>query len=354
MCAVAGAILLVSAAHYGTRAEHFLLHNVFQRLYYVPILMACAWFGLRGGLLAAIAAGGAYAPHIAVHWRHVRAYQTSQALELAMFVGIAFVAGALWDRERRARREAERTAAERDRALRDLETTVETLREADRLATLGTLAAGMAHEIRNPLGAVAGAVDILDQDYPPGHPRREFLEILRAEVDRLSLTAGRYLDLARPRVPEPRPVDVNVAVHAAAELLAKGAERAAVAIEEVYARPAPTALADPAQLHQALVNLLLNAIQSMTGGGRVIVATSSRAEEIRIDVRDFGPGLPDVSAERLFEPFFTLKPGGTGLGLAIARRIALAHGGKLEARQADGGGALFSLSLPSSPAQDPP
>jgi signal transduction histidine kinase len=342
---VIGAAAAVTLAHYGTDPRHTLLHNLYQRLYYVPILLACAWFGLRGGLVAAVACAVLYAPHIVVHWAHDAAYQMSQALELAMFAVVALIAGALSDRERALRTEAEATAVERDRALRDLEETVGILRRADRLASLGTLAAGMAHEVRNPLGAIGGAVEILETDYPPTHPHREFVEILRKEIDRLKGIAGKYLNFARPDPPEPRPLDPNEAVRSAVDLLSKTAARASVRIELRLAPDLPPALADPGQVQQALVNLLLNGIQSMPGGGVLEVDTSLRSGAVEIALRDHGGGLPEGPVERIFEPFFSTQPGGTGLGLAISRRIAESHGGRLTAEPAEGGGARFRLAL---------
>ena len=343
------AILAVSAAHYITDPQHIVLHNIYQRLYYIPVLLACAWFGLKGGLVAAALCAVLYAPHIVLHWGHSEAYQASQGIEIAMFGVIALVAGVLADRERSLRKEAEATAAERDRALKDLEGTVETLRRADRLATLGTLTAGMAHEIRNPLGAIGGAVEILEADYAAEHPHREFVEILRREIDRLNVITSKYLDFARPQKPELRPVDVNEAVRSAVQLVEKSAGRASVRIEMRLAEDLPPALADPGQVHQALVNLLMNGFQAMPAGGVLEVETSAAAGDVRIAVRDHGAGLPDGSVDRLFEPFFTTRPGGTGLGLAMARRIAESHGGGLTAKNADGGGAVFDLILPPAP-----
>jgi signal transduction histidine kinase len=284
-----------------------------------------------------------------LHWGHSQAYQTSQVLELAMFGLIALVAGLLQDRERLLRWRAEQTAAERDQALRDLEGTVETLRRADRLATLGTLAAGMAHEIRNPLGAIGGAVEILDADFPASHPRREFFDILRREISRLNTLSGKYLDYARPQAPELRPVDLNGCVDASVELVGRSAGRSGVRIETKLESGLAAALADPLQVHQALVNLLLNGIQAMEEGGVLEVSTARDPAGVAVTVRDHGPGLPEGAGDRIFEPFFSTKPGGTGLGLAIARRIAVAHGGSLTVESVPGEGARFRLLLPAAP-----
>lgn len=332
IAALAAMVAVVSLAHYLTPSEHFFLHNVYQRLYYIPVLLACAWFGLAGGLATAATCAVSYMPHILLHWAHSEAYQASQLLELAMFGVVALVAGLLADRERALRQQAVEAA--------------ESLRRADRLSALGTLTAGMAHEIRNPLGAIGGAAEILEQDYPGDHPRREFLEILRREIARLNTIVGKYLDYARPAAPELRPTDLNAIARAAVDLVAKSAAKTAIDFElRLHVEEVPV-LADPGQLQQVLVNLLLNAVQVQTDGGHVEVTTRALPTEVEVEVGDRGPGLPDVPHDRLFEPFYTTREGGTGLGLHVSRRIVDSHGGRLEANDREGGGARFRVVLP--------
>lgn len=347
---IAALAVLTSVAHYFTNPSHFLLHNLYQRLYYVPILLAAGWFGVRGGILVALGCAGLYAPHIMIHWAHSEVYKANQLIELPMFVAIALIVGLVSDREREQRQQAEKTASELDRALQDLEATVETLRRADRLATLGTLAAGMAHEIRNPLTSIVGAMEIIEVDFPPGHPHREFVGILRQEIRRLGAVTNKYLDFARPPAPAPVLVDVNAVVKSAAELIEKSASRASTRFEIRLGQDVPSALADPVQLHQALVNLLLNGVQAMPDGGVLVVSTTATPSTVAITIRDHGPGLHDGPVDRIFEPFFTTKAGGTGLGLAVTRQIALAHGGDITAENAVDGGAVFRLVLPVAPA----
>ncbi len=332
LAVLAALVAAVSACHYLTPSEHFLLHNVYQRLYYIPVLLACAWFGAAGGLATAAVSAVSYVPHILLHWQHSEAYQASQILELGMFGVVALVAGLLWDRERVLRQQAE--------------TTGENLRRADRLSALGTLTAGMAHEVRNPLAAISGAVEILDQDYPADHQRREFLEILRDEITRLNVIAGKYLDYARPEAPELRTADLNALVRSAIDLVGRTATKHSIEFSSGMVEGEARVRADPGQIRQVLVNLLLNAVQFQDRIGTIDVATATRGDYFEIAVRDHGPGLPDVPPERLFEPFFTTRAGGTGLGLHVGRRIIASHGGRLIAENAAGGGAIFRLTLP--------
>ncbi|MFQ5671194.1 MAG: sensor histidine kinase [Acidobacteriota bacterium] len=346
---IGGFVLAVSSAHYMTPPAHFFWHNVFQRLYYIPLLLACSWFGVRGGLLTALACAALYAPHILLQWASSRAYQVNQVMELVMIGLMGVVAGVLSDRQRSQRIHVEKVAAERDLALHDLQETVETLRQADRLATLGTLAAGLAHEVRNPLAAMSGAVEILGKEFPAEHPQHEFMEILEQEIGRLNQVVGKYLDYARPQALEPRPLDVQESVRSAVALLQRSADRSAVRFQCHLPAGLPPALADPVQLHQALVNLLLNGIQAMPSGGLLEVNLGMAPNGIQVEVRDHGDGLPGGARERLFEPFFSTKPGGTGLGLAVASQIASSHGGSLTAEDVREGGALFRLVLPAAP-----
>jgi two-component system sensor histidine kinase HydH len=343
-------LIVVSVAHYLISPTHFFWHNVFQRLYYIPLLLAAAWFGLRGGLLAALVCAALYSPHIFLHWAHTQAYQISQAMELAMMFLLGAMAGVLSDRERIHRRRAEDLAIERDEALVNLRDTIDSLRRADRLATLGTLAAGMAHELRNPLAAMTGAVEILENELPDQGTSAEFVSILRQEVERLNKVSGKYIDFARPQEPDLRTLDINECIQSAVELLLRSAAKARVEIRFIPAAGIPPALADSVQVHQALVNLLLNGVQSMPQGGVLEVSVKADKAGVCILVRDHGPGLPPGPAERIFEPFFSTKEGGTGLGLAVTRQIASAHGGRLTADGAPGGGAIFCLQLPAAGA----
>ena len=330
--ALIAAIVAITAGHYLTDPRWIVLHNLYQRLYYVPIILACVWFGLRGGVLAAVTCAVVYAPHIVVAWSHSQAYQVAQFVELAVFGLIALLVGLFADRERRLREEVLAQA--------------EAMRRADRMVSLGTLAGALAHEIRNPLAAIQGALEILEPEIPASGPGREFYGIVRREVERLGATAGRYLDFVRPQPPEMRDVDLAEELRSAADLVRRSAEKAGVDLA-ARAEEAVPVRADPVQIRQVLVNLLLNAVQSMPRGGTVEVATGRSAGRAWVRVRDHGPGLPP-NGEKIFEPFHTSKPGGVGLGLAISRQIAVSHGGTLEAAEAPGGGAAFTLTLPAS------
>lgn len=233
----------------------------------------------------------------------------------------------------------------------------ERMRERDRLAALGEMAAGLAHEIRNPLGAIKGAAQFLD---PPnlGEEDREILDVIVEEVDRLNGVVTQFLDYARPVKPSVVPVDINDVIERTSRLLQSGLD-AGVEVELQLDPSRPSAHTDAEQLKQVLVNLVQNASQAMQGGGKVTISTSATfddpagfhligrgADFVEIRVRDTGPGLGEDQREHIFVPFYTTKRRGTGLGLAISQRIVRSHGGTISVQSRPGEGTEFLIRLP--------
>ena len=155
------AIGIVSLLHYHTPTSNYWAHPLLQRAYYIPVLLMALWFGWRGGIAAAGLSALSYIPHIAMAWQFLPEYRVAQYVEVGMFFAIGALTGALADQERAQRKKIEETAAKLSETYTQLQSSVEQLRRADRLSALGELSAGLAHEIRNPLGALEGAVQIL-------------------------------------------------------------------------------------------------------------------------------------------------------------------------------------------------
>jgi signal transduction histidine kinase len=321
---------------------------VYQRLYYLPILFGAFWYGLRGGAALALITSALYAPHIVLHWGHVPQYRANQFAEILMFFVIGTVAGTLSDRIRREREQHRRTAEELARAYRQLQATFERLRLLDRLSALGALTAGMAHEIKNPLGSILGSIEILESAVPAGDERREFVGILRKEVERLSALVSSQLELVRSGAPEREPHDLGEIARSVVDLVRKQAERQGVDLRLSVAPGLPTVLVDAQQLRQAILNLVINAVEAVPVGGRVDVSVAGDLGRVGVVVEDDGPGLDDATLRQAFEPFFTTKERGTGLGLSIAFQIADQHGGDLRAENKAGGGARFRLEIPET------
>jgi two-component system, NtrC family, sensor histidine kinase HydH len=234
----------------------------------------------------------------------------------------------------------------------------ERMKERDRLAALGQMAAGLAHEIRNPLGSIKGAAQFLQPSgtSPAGAhtgDTKEFLNIIVEEVNRLNKIVSQFLDYARPYRGEQEPLEVADVLKKTLQLLAK--EQAShFEIVTAFADRLPPARADAEQLLQVFLNLSLNALQAMPQGGRLLISTGLRkatrrgaaAAFLEIRFRDTGVGIPPNDLKNLFIPFFTTKDKGTGLGLPISQRIIENHGGTIEVRSQPAEGATFTVLLP--------
>ncbi|HEY2900595.1 MAG TPA: ATP-binding protein [Polyangia bacterium] len=231
----------------------------------------------------------------------------------------------------------------------------ERMKERDRLAALGQMAAGLAHEIRNPLGSIKGAAQFLQPAAAKqtGDSTKEFLDIIVEEVNRLNKIVSQFLDYARPYRGEQRPLEVNEVLKKTLQLIAKE-QNSAVEINSRLAEALPPVRADAEQLLQVFLNLSLNALQAMPQGGQLLLSTSLRratrrgaaAAFLEVRFRDTGVGIPPGDLRNLFIPFFTTKEKGTGLGLPISQRIIENHGGTIEVRSQPGEGATFTVLLP--------
>jgi signal transduction histidine kinase len=250
------------------------------------------------------------------------------------------------------------------------------MKERDRLAALGSMAAGLAHEVKNPLGAIKGAAQLLEEvgDGAAEDPTaREFVGIILEEVNRLDRVVGSFLDYARPHAGNPIPLDLNAAVRRTVQIVSSQISDGAIDVQLDLSEPLPRTRMDPEKFRQILMNLLQNAIQAMDGRGKITVSTSVRrsargrvppadggpppsrrsladdtAELLEVSVRDTGPGISPKVLRNLFVPFFTTKTRGTGLGLAISQSIAQNAGGNIEVHSQPGAGTTFTVILPSA------
>ncbi len=220
----------------------------------------------------------------------------------------------------------------------------------EELAALGSLAANLAHEIRNPLNAISINLELLEEDLESRKTPVETVGMARREVGRLSRLVNDFLVYARPSPPVLETFDAGALLHDVSALLAPACERAGV--ELVVAGEGVTVRADRGQLSQVVVNLALNAVQAMNGGAvrRVELTARRDGERVVLEVADTGPGIVKAELARVREAFFTRRKGGTGLGLAIADRIVTAHGGTLELANRPQGGLVAKVVLPGGAA----
>jgi signal transduction histidine kinase len=351
---IAGLLLAVTAMHYLTTTQLVNAHDVYRRLYYVPIVLGGVWFALRGGIVTSILASLLYMPHVLFHWQHHPSIALEQYLEVVLYNVIGCLTGFLAERERQQKLRYQKTAETLEESYRKLREQADQiieiegqLRRADRLSALGELSAGMAHEIRNPLGSIKGTAEILRDGVASDDPKLEFADILIKEVDRLNKVLEDFLRFARPEPVELGRFTPNKVIEEVLELTRQQALRNRVEVEVVLAED----LEIPGrgeQIQQALLNLVLNALQVMPDGGQLKVSSTVHGNEVRIHVSDNGPGIALEDRDRIFNPFVTTRDSGTGLGLAITQRIIQSHDGHIHLESTPGHGSSFTLCLPIS------
>jgi len=224
----------------------------------------------------------------------------------------------------------------------------ERLGEAERLAAAGELAAGVAHEIRNPLAAIVNATTLLDgHETLTPEERTSTLDAVRKEARRLNRILSDFLIFARPREPKRLPGDIREVVDHVAALIREDPARARlVELQTRVDAAVPSFAFDPDQLTQVLLNVALNGVEAMGGHGRLSLEVERANGHVVIAVADTGRGISPEERGRVFEPFFSKKPGGTGLGLTIVRRIVAAHGGHIDIQSEPGQGTRFMITLP--------
>jgi len=217
---------------------------------------------------------------------------------------------------------------------------------AEHFATLGELATGLAHEIRNPLAGIAGVIEIIGRDLPATSPARAVVKDVRLEIARISRTLTDLLETARPRRPEVRRSNLNTTVEHAVMLARQQVLSRPIKIELQKSPDLPEVEHDSDQVHQVLLNLLLNAVQAMEKTGTVCVEIGTRDGCASVVVSDNGRGIAPHNLPNIFRPFYTTKGDGTGLGLSLAHRIVEDHHGRIEVSSVVGKGSRFEVLLP--------
>jgi two-component system sensor histidine kinase HydH len=233
------------------------------------------------------------------------------------------------------------------RDLREVRRLEAEVRRREKLAAVGNLAAGVAHEIRNPLSSIRGYAAYFGGKFAPGSEDRQAAEIMVREVDRLNRVISELIEFARPSDIKRRPVRLADLAGHAARLIRPDALARGIAIEVTDAPETPEILADPDRLVQAVLNLCLNAVQAMETGGVLGLGTGLAPDgRVFLEVTDTGPGIEPAERDRIFDPYYTTKSRGTGLGLPIAHKIVAAHGGEIRLTARPQGGTAAMVLLP--------
>ncbi|BDG06837.1 sensor histidine kinase [Anaeromyxobacter oryzae] len=219
---------------------------------------------------------------------------------------------------------------------------------ADRFAAVGEIATGLAHEIKNPLAGLSGALELLSEDLARDPRHAEIVSEMQHQVNRLTHTMESLLSFARPPKAKLRSTDANASIEKVLFLIRQQSRNAGITLHSELAPNLPTVLADPAQLEQVFLNICLNACQAMAArgeGGKLTLRSRAAEGTVVVDIEDTGPGIPADVRAQVFKPFFTTKREGNGLGLAISARIVAEHGGHIGYRCPPDGGTVFTVTL---------
>jgi signal transduction histidine kinase len=332
------------------------INSNYYPIYYLPVVTAAMYFGPWATIGWTALASAMYCSFL---WPALQEYELTAAGITILIIRILFffLAALLVNRfaleNRRQTARAEHVARELASTLRQLEKAQAETRRTERLAALGQLSAGLAHEIRNPLGVIRGSAEMLSQKLRGDNPlTAELAEYILSETNRVSMMVSRFLDFARPLRLEKTRQNVATLADRALKTVAEQMPESKVAVERSYGDGLPEVQLDQALCEQALENLVRNAYEAMGDGGGTLrvttaaVRTNGRAgAELRFT--DTGPGIPAELHEQVFNPFVTTKKTGTGLGLSLVSKIVDEHRGTIRLESAPGGGACFIVFFPA-------
>lgn len=317
-----------------------------------PVISAGMVLGVSGTAVFTGLACGAYLSTLAwIDWSRYE-LPSDQVPEILLRVTFLALTGFLAERLAEvnpAARRAQAVAAQLAEANRSLQEAEAAVRRSERLAALGQLSAGLAHELRNPLGAIRASAEMLARQIPPDNAvARELAELIAHEVDRTNNLVTRFLEFARPLELKTVRADLTAVIDRSIAQLERNSPHYDVTVYKNYSPELPPFEFDPDLLERVVYNLLLNAAQASPPGGAITVKTRQVAGNAEIAVIDRGTGIPPERQESIFNPFVTTKPDGVGLGLAIVSRIVDLHGGTITVESEPGKGSVFRVYLPMS------
>lgn len=349
------------------------INSAYWPIYFLPLVTAATYFGpvatLGWTVLASLTYCSYLIPARAEYDINAEAYELLGIRILFFFLAAILINRFVIENRRQVVRyqSLSETLADSNRQLQRAQAEA---RRAERLAALGQLSAGLAHEIRNPLGIIKGSAEMLQQKFGASHPAAgELSGYISTEVTRLNALVSRFLDFARPSRLELKPVDIRQVVDRALEIAHHRYPELHVSIERHIATDLPPVLADEQMCEQVFVNLILNAYEAMSpendpeNGGqnlapstpKITIAISRDSTNglsgVGVEIQDSGPGVPDELREQIFNPFVSSKKTGVGLGLSIVAKIVDDHGGSIQLiSRAAGTGACFRVFLPAAAA----
>lgn len=327
---------LTIAIHYGWLIDWLFghmhwLHVLHSRFCYIPIVITASWFGLRGGIYSASTISLLILPYLFSSISK-EGDLTLELVEIFFYYAIGILIGALVDREMRARQKHEKMQLQLERS--------------QRLSLVGQIAAGVAHEIKNPLASIKGALEISGDQKVPKLDRDEFREIGFKEIKRIDSTISEFLEFARPKETRKQKLDLSASLETSLKQLQPQVTKAGMQLQTSIERGVYV-LGDQEKLHQAVLNLLLNAIDASPAGNSIAIGLAhNSSREIVLSISDSGTGMTPSEIGQAFDPFYTTKTNGTGLGLSIVKSIVEAHDGRIEMTSEPRKGTRVIITLP--------
>ena len=363
-------VILISVLHYSTPTIKWQYHLVYMQSYFIPILIAAFQFGIRGGLGVAIAVSLLYLPHIMLQWGGLIENNLMRFLQIVLYNIIGYLTGLKAQREREETIKYKGTANQLEKSLstvrkqsEELVELEEQLRQTDRLAVVGELTSTLAHEVRNPLGSIRGAVEIIVDQSTSQEKRLEFSKILVEETERISTVLENYLSFAKKKKQQESEYVFQEIIKNVVMMLGPQARKRKIEIESIVPHDPILLKGDPNDLWQIQMNIILNAVQAIVEHGKIIVkleeitsvnsGNSSRVSNtaasnrvLRLSISDTGPGISNDDLDRIFKPFYSTKANGSGLGLSIVKRISDSNDWVIEINSRKNSGTEFVINIP--------
>ena len=347
-----GLTVVITASHYLTPTSLHHWHEVFRRLYYIPIILAAVRYGLKGGIIVSLSISLIYLPHVIFQWAGHGLHNLVRFMEVLLYLAIGVLTGFLTKRINKEKNRFKKTAEKLKISYGQLETKSNQLiemesqlRSADRLAVLGELSASLAHEVRNPLGSIKGAVDIIAKQCRHDKTSLEFSKILQREVVRLNRVVDNYLNMTRKTSGESGQANVAEIVQLVVQLLEPEIKKRSIKITCDFPElPLLIPLSD-IETQQVYLNLVLNAVSAIEKDGQVALRGNIENGLTRLIVQDNGKGILKESLNEIFRPFYSNRKNGTGLGLPIVKRIVESAGGTITVESEKNKGSSFVLTF---------
>ncbi|MCK5075603.1 MAG: sensor histidine kinase [Calditrichia bacterium] len=349
-------IIGISLLHYITPTTKHHYHLIYMQAYFIPILIASFQFGIRGGVISALAVSAAYLPHIMFQWGGITSDNLMRFLQIGLFNIIGFLTGYKTSREKQEKGNYLHAAIELEKSLTKLQEQTEILsqleeqlHQTDRLAIIGELTASLAHEVRNPLGSILGTTQILKDELQTTEKQKEFLNILENETHRLNMVVENYLNFARKQKSPDSKFDIRDILHDVLLLLNQKIRKLGI-INKLNIPNTPVIIkGNIGHLQQIIMNIVLNSIQAMPNGGELnikLIKSNSKPDLVQLFVEDNGIGMKPETLKKIFKPFYTKKEFGTGLGLSIVKRIIDENHWQIDVNSEERKGSQFIVSIP--------